>query len=306
MKVMVTGGAGYLGSMLVPMLIKEGHDVVVYDKLNFGIHSILPFAASKQVQIVRGDVRNKDQLAHAADGCDAFIHLAAIVGVPACAAEPTLTESTNLIGTRNVIDVAGSRPLVFASTGSTYGAVNDICTEETPINPLSLYGSTKAEGEFMAREQGAVALRFATVFGLAPRMRLDLLVNDFVYKAIHEKVIVLYEGHFRRTFLHVRDAARAILFAFNNHATMEGEAFNVGHETLNYTKREIAKIIQQKIDYNLYEADIGQDADKRDYEVSYEKIRSRGYDIETDLNRGIDELIKVIPLFNEHSPFRNI
>lgn len=306
MKVMVTGGAGYLGSALVPMLVSEGHDVVVYDKLNFGVHSILHYATSPQVEIVRADVRDKETLSRAAADCDAFIHLAAIVGVPACAAEPTLTESTNLGGTRNIVEIAGNRPLVFASTGSTYGAVEGLCTEETPINPLSLYGSTKAEGESMCRDQGAVALRFATVFGVAPRMRLDLLVNDFVYKAIHEKVIVLYEGHFRRTFLHVRDAARAIRFAFNNHATMGGEAYNIGHESMNYTKRQIAKLVQEKVDYNLYEADIGQDLDQRDYAVSYEKIRNLGYDVETNLDAGIDELIKLIPLFHEHSVFRNI
>ena len=299
-------GAGYLGGTLVPMLINDGHEVVVYDRLNFGVHSILNFAASPQVTIVQDDVRDKDAMARAAEDCDGFIHLAAIVGVPACAADPNTTETTNLGGTRNIVEIAGSRPLVFASTGSTYGAVNDICTEETPINPLSLYGHTKAEGEHMAREQGAVALRFATVFGVAARMRLDLMVNDFVYKAIHEKVIVLYEGHFRRTFLHVNDAARAIQFAFNNHSTMEGEAYNVGHESMNYTKREIAKLVQEKVDYNLYEADIGQDADQRDYEVSYEKIRKLGYDIETDLDMGIDELIKVVPHFNERSTFRNI
>lgn len=306
MKVMVTGGAGYLGAVLVPMLVEEGHDVVVYDKLNFGVHSVLNFAGSDQVTFVRADVRDIDALHRAAEGCDAFIHLAAIVGVPACAAEPTLTETTNLTGTRNMIKVAGRRPLVFASTGSTYGAVNGICTEETHINPLSSYGRTKAEGERMCRDQGAVALRFATVFGVAPRMRLDLLVNDFVYKAIHEKVIVLYEGHFRRTFLHVKDAARALLFAFNNHQIMQGEAYNIGDESMNYTKRDIAKLVQKKIDYNLYEADIGQDLDQRDYEVSYEKVRKLGYNVQTDMDKGIDELIKVIPLFREHSDFRNI
>lgn len=306
MKVLVTGGAGYLGSVLVPMLLDDGHEVVVFDKLNFSVISILHYAVSERVQIVVGDVRDTEALARAAEGCDAVVHLAAIVGFPACAADPTLAESTNLGGTRNVVEALDGRPMIFASTGSAYGAVDGVCTEDTPINPVSLYGHTKAEGERLSREKGAVALRFATVFGVAPRLRLDLLVNDFVYKAIHERSIVLYEGHFRRTFLHIKDAARAIVFALNNYAKMTGEAYNVGDESMNYTKRDIAQIIRQKVPYNLYEADIGHDQDQRDYAVSYEKIRKLGYGVEIDLDTGVNELIKIVPLVVERSVYRNV
>jgi nucleoside-diphosphate-sugar epimerase len=209
-------------------------------------------------------------------------------------------------GTRNVVEAIGGQWLMFASTGSTYGKVEGLCTEDTPIAPLTLYGSTKWEAERMVIDKGGVALRFATVFGLSPRLRLDLLVNDFVYQAVSNRQIILYEGHFRRTFLHARDAAEAYLFTLANHERMKGQAFNVGDESMNYTKRQIALKIREHVDFYLHEAEVGQDLDKRDYEVSYEKLKGLGFSAGIDLDRGIDELVRVLRHLHVTNEWRNV
>lgn len=184
MKILVTGGAGYVGAALVPMLLETGAEVVLLDNFTWGLKPILHFASHDSLEIVSGDIRSVESVREAMKGCDAIIHLAAVVGYPACAADPGKARTVNVNGTRNLVEEAGSRRLIFASTGSTYGKVQGICTEETPIDPLTLYGSTKWEAEKMVLDKGGVALRFATVFGISPRLRLDLLVNDFVYQAL--------------------------------------------------------------------------------------------------------------------------
>lgn len=294
MKVLVTGGAGYLGTLLIPMLLERGHRVVLFDSFMWGVKPILHFACHRNIEVLGGDIRDRQAVAAAMKGSDMVLHLAAIVGYPACAADPNRAVSTNLDGSHNVVAELDGRRLVFASTGSTYGKVDGVCTEETPIAPLTLYGSTKWEAEKMVRDAGGAALRFATVFGISPRLRLDLLINDFVYQALHNKQIVLFEGHFRRTFLHAADAARSFVFAVDNYEAMAGGAFNVGDNTMNYTKKEVALRIRNYVDYYLHEADIGEDLDKRDYEVSYEKINALGYRAEIYLDDGIRELIKVL------------
>jgi nucleoside-diphosphate-sugar epimerase len=196
--------------------------------------------------------------------------------------------------------------LIFASTGSTYGRVKGVCTEETPIAPLTLYGRSKGEAESMILDRGGVSLRFATVFGVSPRLRLDLLVNDFVYQAVRTKLLVLYEGHFRRTFLHVKDAAASYLFAIDNYDRVKGEVFNVGDARMNYTKLQVAKAIREHADYHLYEADVGEDQDKRDYEVSYDKINALGYRASIALDEGIAELVKVLSHLHVRSEWRNV
>ena len=188
-------------------------------------------------------MRDEEVVKQALDQQDLVIHLAAIVGYPACAADPGRAVSTNVDGTRNIVKNLAGRKLIFASTGSTYGKVDGICNEDTPIDPLTLYGSTKWEAEQLVTAAGGVALRFATVFGASPRLRLDLLVNDFVYQALHNRQIILYEGHFRRTFLHSQDAARSYLFAIDYYDKMSGQAFNVGDDSMNYTNREVAQLI---------------------------------------------------------------
>jgi nucleoside-diphosphate-sugar epimerase len=304
-RVLVTGGAGYLGSLLVPMLLEEGMRVVIFDRFMWGAQPILHFATHPNLDIITGDVRDRAALRAAMNGCDSVVHLAAIVGYPACAADPDLARSTNLAGTRNVIEELDGRRLVFASTGSTYGKVDGICTEETPIAPLTLYGATKAEAEAMVMDTGGVSLRLATVFGVSPRLRLDLLVNDFVYQAVHAKQLVLFESHFRRTFLHCRDAARSFQFALANYDTMKNTPYNVGDEAMNYTKRQVAERINYFWDYYLHDANIGQDPDKRDYEVDYSKIRALGFRASIDLDGGIKELLKLLRHLHVHNPWRN-
>lgn len=306
MNILITGGAGYIGTLLIPELLKRDCNITVYDSFMWGIKPMLSFAVDKRLSIITGDVRDEAKLCKAVQKADLIIHLAAIVGYPACAADPSRAVSINVDGTRNVVrNISPNQRLIFASTGSTYGKVDGICTEDTPIAPLTLYGSTKSEAEKLIIDCGGVSLRFATVFGISPRLRLDLLINDFCYQAIHQKQIVLYEGHFRRTFLHCRDAALSYLFAIDNYEKMTGASFNIGDNSMNFTKRDIAHIIKEKIDYYLYEADFGEDLDKRDYEVSYEKINQLGYETLIGIHEGIDELIKILTHIYITNEWRN-
>lgn len=304
--VLITGGAGYKGTLLVPMLLDRGYEVTVLDQFRWGMKPLLHFASHPRLRLVTGDVRDETLMKEEVSRHDWICHLASIVGYVACAADPVAAQTINVDGTRNVTsNMSKDQRLLYASTGSTYGKVEGICTEETPINPLSLYGSTKWEGEQMARDVGGVGLRFATVFGIAPRLRLDLLVNDFVYQALHLKQIVLYEGHFRRTFLHAHDAAAVYPFAMEHFGAMSGGAYNVGDDEMNYTKREIAHLIKDQVDYHLYEADVGSDIDARDYEVSYDRIKSLGYACTIDMRKGISELVKVLKHIKITSDWRN-
>jgi nucleoside-diphosphate-sugar epimerase len=197
--------------------------------------------------------------------------------------------------------------ILFASTGSNYGAVTgDICTEETPLNPISLYGETKTDGEkWLLNHSNAVAYRFATAFGLSLRMRLDLLINDFVYQAINNRYLIMFERSFKRSFIHVDDMARSFLFAIENHDKVESGAYNIGDEQNNYSKEEIALLIKDKVDYYLHFADVGEDKDKRNYEVSYSKFKSLGFKAETSVEEGIDQLIKSMEAFEFIHPYRN-
>lgn len=307
MRVLVTGGAGYLGSILVPELLALGHEVTVYDIFKWGVHPMLPVARHPKLTLIKGDVRDNQRYGEVVNKADVIVNLAAIVGFPACAETPLDARTTNLDSVRALADLASRNQLIIqASTGSTYGKVDDVCTEDTPINPVSLYGETKAEAEKPVLENDGIALRFATVFGISPRIRLDLLVNDIVYQVVHYRNFVMFEGHARRTFLHSTDAARSIIFAIENRKEMAGKAFNVGDETMNYTKRQIAEIVRDKHDYYLHSAEFGEDKDKRDYEVSYDRIKKLGFCATISMSEGIDELLNVMPLLKETSPMRNI
>ena len=306
MKILVTGGAGYIGSLLIPMLLRKGHKVTLLDTFMWGVKPILHFATDPYLDIITGDVRDRDVVREAVKGCDAVIHLAAIVGYPACASDPNRAISINVDGTQILLDaMQPGQKIIFASTGSTYGKVDGVCDEATPIAPLTLYGSTKSKAEALCMERGGVALRFATVFGVAPRLRLDLLVNDFAYQALHNKQIVLYEGHFRRTFLHARDAAESYLFALDNLEKMAGQAYNIGDDAMNYTKRDVARLIRKKLEFYLHEADVGEDMDKRDYAVSYEKIMQLGFKTRVSMDEGVDELVRVLRHIRVTNEWRN-
>jgi len=254
------------GTTLVPLLLDQGHSVVVFDSLKYHLAPILPFFRRPGFSFVRGDVRDQKSLNDAARDADALVHLAAVVGYPACARSPDEARSVNVEGTQNVAVAAGrDRPVVFAST-SSYGAVKgSLCTEDTPLRPLSLYGETKVQSEEIVQTQcRAVVYRIATAYGPSSRLRLDLLINDFVYRALHERQLRVYEGHYRRSFIHVYDIARAIVLALDNATQMAGRVFNVGDERQNYTKLEICEVIARAIPaIHVDQCDDGKDADQR-------------------------------------------
>lgn len=306
--VLVTGGAGYLGSILVPELLKN-YKVTIYDNFMYGTDSLFHFITNPNLKVVYGDVRDTELLKTELKNHDHIVHLAAIVGYPACAKDHTLATSVNFTGTKNIIDcISDNQNFIFASTGSTYGRVQDIATEETEINPVSLYGKTKSEAEnyVMNNHSNAISLRYATVYGVSPRMRLDLLINDFIYKAIYEKQIILYEGHFKRTFIHNLDAVRSIIYSISNFNKMKSQIYNVGDNKLNYKKIDIANIIKESTGCFIFEANVGKDLDQRDYEVSYEKINNAGFKCQDSLENTIGGLIKAIKCINITNKYSNV
>ncbi|MBI4333122.1 MAG: NAD(P)-dependent oxidoreductase [Chloroflexi bacterium] len=308
MNVLVTGGAGYVGTSLVPLLLERGYKVRVFDNLMFGGAPVLPFFRNQNFQFINGDIRNKDDIVRAMKDQDIVVHLAAIVGYPACRKEPILAEQVNIGGVDNLIGgVSKDQLVLFSSTGSNYGCVEGICTEETPLNPLSLYGQTKTVAERRLLENSnAIVYRFATAFGISPRMRLDLLINDFVYRALTEGYLVVYESQFRRTFIHVHDMCRAFLFAIDHADKMAGQVYNVGSEKMNLSKRDVCEQIAAKINCHVHYADVGEDQDKRDYVVSYHKINSLGYQTTVTVDEGIDELIRALRVVQIKTPYSNV
>lgn len=308
MKVLVTGGAGYVGTTLVPQLIVKNYDVTVFDNLLFGGDYILPFFRYRNFNFIEGDIRDEDAVWNACKSADIIIHLAAIVGYPACRKEPDLAKSVNIDGTRNIIKATSrNQIIIYASTGSNYGAVENICTEETPLNPLSLYGQTKTLAEKMLMEdRTTIGYRFATAFGVSPRMRLDLLINDFTYKAITQGYMVVYESHFMRTFIHVHDMGRAFIFGIENQDKMKNNIFNVGSETMNYSKKDICEMIKSQTDFYVHYADIGEDQDKRNYVVSYNKINNLGYNTTITVEEGISELVRALKAVKFKTPYSNV
>ena len=308
MKIVVTGGAGFIGSVLVPRLLDAGHRVHVVDNLMFGGQGMIPLFINPRFSFAEVDVTHRDKLAAELDGADVVIHLAALVGYPLCKKLPERARVVNVNGARNVLDLApkGCR-MIYASTGSNYGEVEGICTEHTPLNPLSLYGHTKteAEGMFLAHEN-SVSLRFATAFGISPRLRLDLMINDFTWQAIHQRYLVVYEKHFRRTFIHVIDIARAIIHVMDPGVCSGHKVFNVGHNSLNYTKEDIVNLIKQRVDFLVHYAEFGQDADKRDYEVDYTRISETGFRTIIDINTGLSEMVGALRLMRIKNPYSNV
>lgn len=301
-KVLVTGGCGYLGSTMVPMLLQQGYEVTVFDIFRWGISSLLSVVSDPNLTIVKGDVTDHEALRPHVEACDAVIHLSAIVGFPACKKEPENAVAINQTSTEFVASILkpGQR-MIYASTGSCYGAIDGLCTEESKISPLTLYGETKAAGEMAARAAGGVALRLATVFGSSPRPRTDLLINNLLQLAIKLRTFDVYEGHFRRTFLHVKDCAAAFIFALQHYEAMTGQAFNVGDESMNMTKMDVARCIEKHVEgCKITESNQGEDLDKRDYEVCYQKIKKLGYKTNYTVDDGIKELVKYLPHLNAY------
>lgn len=297
LKILVTGGAGYIGSMLTPALLSAGHGVVVLDNFLYHQSALLECCANPYFSVIRGDCRDEGTLRDALRGADIVIPLAALVGAPLCKADETGARTTNYDAIRLLLRLASpAQYILFPNTNSGYGVGEEgaYCTEDSPLRPISLYGQTKVDAERAVMEHPhAIAFRLATVFGMSPRMRLDLLVNEFVYRALLDRTLVLFEGQFRRNFVHVRDVARAFLHAIANFDRMRGQVYNLGLDEANLSKRQLCERIKQHLPAFTYvEAPIGQDPDKRDYIVSNDKITRTGFTSVHSLDDGIRELIK--------------
>jgi nucleoside-diphosphate-sugar epimerase len=297
MKILITGGAGYLGSIIVPTLLAQGHEVTVLDNFYFGQNSLLDCCHYDTFQVVRGDAREESIVKPLVAKADVIIPLAALVGVPLCNTDQIATTTTNQNAVEMICKLASKQQwVVMPVTNSGYGIgeKGKHCTEDSPLRPLSSYGVTKVKAEeaVLSREN-SISFRLATVFGAAPRMRLDLLVNDFVYRAVHDRAVVIFEGHFKRNYIHIRDVAKAFTHGLANFESMKGKAYNVGLDDANLSKLELCAVIQKHLPKFVFiEAPIGEDPDKRDYIVSNARIAATGYKPDWDLDRGIVELIK--------------
>ncbi len=297
MKVLITGGAGYIGSTLVPLLLQHNHQVTVLDNMLYRAPALLDVCHNPHFQIINGDVRDGALLKRLVAQHDVLLPLACLTGAPACNKDPI---SAVAIGQEHVINMynlkSSAQLMLYPCTNSGYGIsqVDLACDEDSPIQPISLYGKLKVTAESHLLEGGrAVTFRLATVFGASPRMRLDLLVNDFVYRAVEDRAVVLFEPHFKRNFLHVRDAARVFLHAIENYSAMQGRAFNVGLSDANLSKLELCQKIQAQIpEFQFPIAPIGEDPDKRNYIVSNARIEATGFKTQHSLEPGIGELIK--------------
>jgi nucleoside-diphosphate-sugar epimerase len=297
MKILITGGAGYLGSVITGHMLKEGYKVIVLDKLIFNQTSLLQYTSNNNFKFIHGDVRNEKLLEKLCNEVDVIIPLAAIVGFPACASEPDLAREINFQQIVNIVKFTNGKgkKILYPNTNSGYGLSTgqSECTEESPLTPISVYGTTKCEAEnFLRTSTDAIIFRLATVFGVSQRMRTDLLVNDFTYKAITDKYIVVFEKTFKRNFIHIEDVANAFVFMLNNYDIHKGEVFNVGLSDANLSKQELLEKIQSHVkDFAVVYDDYYEDPDKRNYIVSNEKIEATGWKPEWDLDRGIKQLI---------------
>ncbi len=297
MKVLITGGAGYLGSILSETLLTAGHEVVVLDNLMYGQASLFHLCANPRFDFVRGDARNESALKPLVAKADAIIPLAAIVGAPACDLDPIAATSTNLDAVLLLDKLRSPRQLVvYPTTNSGYGTKSgDVhCTEETPLEPISLYGRTKTDAEAaLLQRPNAVTLRLATVFGLSPRPRLDLLVNDFTYKAVTDGYIVIFEKDFKRNFIHIRDVADCFLHCLLNGERMSGRCYNAGLDEANISKEQLALKVKEHVPrFYIHFSAVGSDPDKRNYIVSNQRLREAGFVAKRSLDDGIQELIK--------------
>lgn len=294
-KILITGGAGYLGSVLTEVLLNKGYRVTVLDNLIYKQISVAPFAYHPNFDFILGDVTNESLLKSLVESHDVIIPLAAIVGMPACKAQPELTVKVNYEQVKNITKwVIKNQMVLIPNTNSQYGSSTEVITEESPFKPLSLYAETKCDAEKVVLDSGnGIALRLATVFGMSYRMRMDLLVNDFVYKALENGYLVLFESHFVRNYIHVRDIANTFLFMIENYEKCNNNAFNVGLTSANCSKLVLAETIKKYIpDLVIVQNDFKQDFDQRNYIVSNAKLENQGWLPTFTLENGIQELIK--------------
>lgn len=311
MNILITGGAGYIGSVLTPLLLSKGHNVTVIDSFMYRQSSLLDCCGYKNFSVINGDARDEALISEHIKDKDLIIPLAALVGFPLCEKNKTDAYNTNYEAVEMLLRLRDKdkQKVIFPCTNSGYGiGEKDIyCTEDSPINPISLYGKTKMKAETAVLESGnSLTFRFATLFGASPRMRTDLLVNDFTYRAVFDRTVVVFEGDFKRNYLHVRDAAGAFVFAMENFEKMQGRQYNCGLSDCNISKLELCAKIKEHIPSFVYiESPIGTDPDKRDYIVSNERIESMGWKPAYSVDDGIDELIKAYSIV-KNNQYSNI
>lgn len=308
--VLVTGGSGYIGSTLVPLLLQEEYTVTVVDNLSFNQVSLLNCFGHPRFTFIKGDVCNESLMKPLLSKAEFIIPLAALVGAPACASNPLLAKLLNYDSIQILLhNTTFDQKILFPNTNSGYGIgeKNAFCNEKSPLRPVSLYGKLKVEvEEELLASQRAISFRLATVCGISPRMRLDLLVNDFTFRACQDRFIVLFEEHFKRNYIHVKDVAGAFLFGIKHFEKMKGEAFNVGMSDANLSKRELCEKIKQFVpDLYIHSAPVGQDPDKRDYIVSNDKLESLGWKPTKSLDDAIQEIIAAYPLLKLNE-FKNV
>ena len=298
-KILITGGAGYIGSVLVPMLLDEDYEVVLVDKLIFGQKI---FSHKKNFKFIKADVRDYVLMKKILDdhNFDVVIPLAALVGAPICSKYITEAEEINFKSCNFLFENLNSNTkIILPVSNSGYGIAdhNKPCTEESELNPISVYGVTKVKAEKSLIERGNfISLRLATIFGISPRMRLDLLVNNFVYEAVTNKYLEIFEGKFKRNYVHINDVARVFIFCIMNFEKLKNNVFNFGLEDVNLTKIELAENIKKYVkDFKYILNEFGHDPDKRDYIVSNKKILSMGFEFKHSLDQGIKELVETIP-----------
>ena len=293
-KVLITGGAGYIGSVLTEVLLDNGYNVTVFDNLIYKQTSLLHLCDNKKFEFVKGDVINQKELLPYIVNNDIIIPLAAIVGAPACDANKDLATAINYTQIEFIVDnLRKNQKLLMPNTNSQYGSSKDIITEDSPFNPLSHYAVTKCKAEEYIMDWGnGICLRLATVFGSSPRMRTDLLVNDFVYKAMSQDCLVLFQSHFKRNYIHVRDIAYTFLHCIENYDKLNGEVFNVGLSNANLNKMELAETIKIYFPYLvILENEFGKDIDNRNYIVSNDKLEATGWLPRYTIEDGIEELM---------------
>lgn len=309
-KILVTGGAGYIGSLLVPKLLDLGYRVEVIDNFMYHQTSLANLFRNPNFDLTIGDVRDSTLVKKSLANSDVVIPLAAIVGAPACAKDPQLASAINKDSMLNLFSmISKSQRVLMPTTNSAYGTgdAENYCDEHSPLNPLSLYAKDKVSVEESLMElDNWTSFRLATVFGISPRMRLDLLVNNFVFRALTDGFIILFEGHFKRNYVHLVDVCQAFILGLENPESFNREIFNVGLSEANISKAELCEKIKSHIPNFVYlEAPLGTDPDQRNYLVSNAKIEKLGFTPEVSLDAGIAELISGLPIFN-HKPFTNL
>ena len=296
-KILVTGGAGYLGSTMVPELLKAGNQVTVLDNFFYHQNSLAHVCHETNLKVINGDIRLKEVMTPAMSEADIIIPLAAFVGAPLCNKDPVGATTINRDAILMMLELANDdQAILMPTTNSAYGSGNDnnFCNEESELHPITQYAKEKVEIEKVLMDRkNSISFRLATVFGMSPRMRIDLLVNDFAYRAVHDRFIVLFESHFKRNYIHVRDVTRAFLHGIANFDSMKGNIFNVGLTEANLSKKELCEAIKKHVpDFVFIEAPIGKDPDQRNYIVSNAKIEATGFQTANSLDAGLQELVK--------------